>query len=128
MSQTPVIVAGVAVETGVVPIGNVAEVLPAETVTEVETVATEELDDRATVTPPVGASPLRFTVPVALTPPVTDAGDTARPTSWGAVIVSVVLADPPPPLEVTVAVVEADTGVVVQIPHEFRLRRRRIVW
>lgn len=54
---------------------NVAEVLPAATVTLVGTVATDVLLlARVTTAPPVGAAPVRVTVPVDGLPPVTLVG------------------------------------------------------
>ena len=49
-------------------------VLPAATVTEAGTVAEALLLESETDTPPVGAAPLKVTVPVADVPPVTLAG------------------------------------------------------
>lgn len=63
------IVAEVVEETAVVVTVKVAEEEPAGTVTEPCTVADEELDESVTVLPPVGAAPLRVTVPVELAPP-----------------------------------------------------------
>lgn len=74
---------------------NVAEVLPAATVTLVGTVATGVLLlDRVTTAPPAGAAPLRVTVPVDGLPPVTLLGfsDTDdADTVTGAVTVRVAL-------------------------------------
>jgi hypothetical protein len=56
---------------------KVALVLPAATVTVAGTVAEALLLDSATDTPPVGAAPLKATVPVAEVPPVTLVGFTA---------------------------------------------------
>ena len=53
---------------------NVAEDLPAATVTDIGTVADLELLESLTIKPPVGAGPVRVTVPVELDPPVTTAG------------------------------------------------------
>ena len=58
---------------------KVAVVAPAATLTLAGTVAAALLLERVTVTPPVGATPLRVTVPVAEVPPVTLAGETDRP-------------------------------------------------
>jgi hypothetical protein len=56
---------------------NVADVLPAGTVTEAGTLAAAVLLlCRATLTPPVGAGPVRVTVPVEDPPPVTLVGFT----------------------------------------------------
>ena len=74
---------------------NVAEVFPAATVTLVGTVAADVLLlVRVTTAPPVGAAPLRVTVPVEGLAPVTllgfsDTDDAV--TATGAVTVSVAL-------------------------------------
>jgi len=57
-----------------VEIVNVAELLPAATVTEEGTVASAEVLDRVTTDPPVGAGPVSVTVPVEEDPPVTVEG------------------------------------------------------
>jgi hypothetical protein len=68
-----------AVAEGVVVMVNVAVELPAGTVTEVPTVAEAELLDRVTLMPPVGAAPVKVTVPVEDVPPVTLVGFTDTP-------------------------------------------------
>ena len=73
----PVIVTAVLAATAVVVIGKVAVVEPAATVTLAGTVAAVLLLDSVTVAPPVGAAPLRVTVPVEGLPPVTLVGFTA---------------------------------------------------
>lgn len=56
-------------------IEKVALVLPAGIVTLTGTLATEELLlDNATITPPLGAGPLKRAVPVELLPPTTVVG------------------------------------------------------
>ena len=50
---------------------KVAVALPAPTVTEAGIVAEELLLDSETEIPPVGAAPLKVTVPVAAVPPLT---------------------------------------------------------
>jgi len=57
---------------------KVAVLDPPATATEPGTDAFALLDVRDTVDPPEGAGPLRVTVPVALVPPMTDVGVTAR--------------------------------------------------
>jgi hypothetical protein len=70
-----VIVAEVLLATAKVVIVNVADVLPEGTATEVGTVAAAVLLlCRATLTPPVGAGPVRVTVPVEDPPPLTLVG------------------------------------------------------
>lgn len=77
-----VIVASVVVATGLVAALNVTVVDPASTVTDVGTVAAAELLDRLTLSPPVGAAPLRVIVPVELAPPVKAAGLKLSETSF----------------------------------------------
>ena len=60
--------------TAVVVTVNVAVVAPAATVTDEGTVADALSDRRATEVPPVGAGPVRVTVPVEGLPPTTDVG------------------------------------------------------
>ena len=65
----------VEVATAVVVTVKVPEVAPAATVTLAGTVATDVLLlERVTTAPPVGAGPLRVTVPVEEVPPVTLVG------------------------------------------------------
>jgi hypothetical protein len=81
--SVPVIVAVVFEATADVVILNVAEVAPAETVTVEGTWALVALDDRDTIVPAAGASPVRVTVPVAIAPPTTLLGATLIPDSPG---------------------------------------------
>jgi len=67
---------------------KVAELLPAATVTEDGTVASAEVLDKVTTTPPVGAGPVRVTVPVEVVAPVTVEGFRDKPLSTGARIES----------------------------------------
>ena len=71
----------VEVVTAVVVTVNAALVLPALTLTVAGTVAEELLLDKETDTPPIGAGPLKVTVPVAVCPPRTEAGLTDSPAS-----------------------------------------------
>jgi len=74
-----VMVAEVLLTTVKVLTPNVVEVLPAGTVTEAGTVAAPVLLlCRETLAPPVGAGPVRVTVPVELAPPETEVGLSAR--------------------------------------------------
>jgi len=76
--------------TAVVVIGKVALVAPAGTVTLAGTVATAVSPlDSAIVDPPVGAAPLRVTVPVEELPPATLAGFRLSPDNAGGFTVSV---------------------------------------
>lgn len=70
------------VETAVVTV-KVADVAPAETVTDPGTETPTVLLDNETDSPPVGAGPTRVTVPVAFCPPTTSDG--AIPTDAGTV-------------------------------------------
>ena len=106
----PVIVEGVLEATGVVVTVNAPVVLPAATVTVAGTVADEELEDRPTEKPPVGAGPLSVTVPVEETPPMTDVGATLTALTVGGTIVKVAELVLVP----RVAVIEA--GVLVATP------------
>jgi hypothetical protein len=105
-------VAVVEVETEAVVTVNVAEVLPAATVTVAGTVALVELEARDTAAPPVAAGPLRVTVPVEDVPPVTLLGLTATLESVGVLIVSVAVLLTPATVPVIVAVVTAETADV----------------
>jgi len=60
--------------TDLVPMLNVAELLPAGTVTNPGTIAVELLLARETFTPPCPAAPVRVTVPVVEVPPTTVGG------------------------------------------------------
>ena len=85
------IVEAVTAETGVVFTAKVAELFPAGTVTVARTEAAELLLDSFTVIPPVGAAPLRMTVPLEAVPPVTELGLRVTPMRVGAVRVSAVV-------------------------------------
>jgi hypothetical protein len=67
---------------------KVALVEPAGIVIFVGTVAALEFELRATTSPPVGATPLSFTVPVVLAPPTTLTGLREREVRVGARIVT----------------------------------------
>lgn len=82
-------VTGVLVETPVVVIVKVAVVEPAATRTVAGSVADVLFDERLTESPPVGALPLRVTVPVEEVPPTTEVGETVKLVSVGGVIAKV---------------------------------------
>ena len=69
--------------TGVVAIGNVAELAPALTIALAGTVAEAMSLPSAIVAPPVGAGAVRLTVPVEFCPPVTIDGLAVTELSWG---------------------------------------------
>jgi len=95
---------------------NVAVVEPAATVTDAGTVAAEVLlDVSATVVPPVGAMLLKVTVPVELSPPVTEVGLRETPVKVGAVTVKLAVCDWPFNVAVTVAVAFAATALVATV-------------
>jgi hypothetical protein len=73
--RLPVIVTLVFAVTGLLVTVKVAVVAPAATVTVAGTVVSVVLlVDRVTVAPPVGAGPVKVTVPVDDVPPITDVG------------------------------------------------------
>ena len=69
--------------TGVVAIGNVAELAPALTMTLAGTVAEALSLPSVIVASPVGAGAVRLTVPVEFCPPVTTEGLAVTELSWG---------------------------------------------
>ncbi len=71
-----VIVAETGVATAVVLTLKVAVVLPLATVTLEGALPEEELDERETLNPAVGAGPVKVTVPVEDVPPTTEVGET----------------------------------------------------
>src|SRR5215469_647814 len=71
--------------TTMVVIGNVALLAPAATATLAGTVTAALLLDSVTVAPPVGAAPLRVTVPVDELPPTTLVGFTVTEDKMGPV-------------------------------------------
>ena len=67
-------IVAVALEPDTVATVKLALVCPAATATLASTVAAALLLDNVTTVPPVGAAPVRVTVPVELAPPVTTLG------------------------------------------------------
>jgi hypothetical protein len=112
-ANVAVIVALADVATAVVVIVKVAVVAPAATVTEVGSVAFAVLDARETAIPPVGAAPLRVTVPVDGLPPMTVDGESVSPVSTGGFIVSVAVFEVPARVAVIVTEAELETAVVL---------------
>jgi hypothetical protein len=110
-----VILAVVVEETPFVAIVNDAEFCPPGTRTTEGGTALAKLDERPTVTPPVGARPLKVTVPVEETPATTDAGATVRLEGRGGVTVSVPVVENPPDEAGIVAEVGFATEVVVTV-------------
>lgn len=86
---------------------------PAVTTTELGTIAFPLVDVRFTSSPPVGAGPVKVTVPVTFVPPVTDDGDTDTLLRMGGLIVKTELALSDPEVAVIVEEVELATGFVV---------------
>lgn len=84
-----VIVAVLVLCTAMAPTLKVALDRPAPMVTVAGTVAVELLDVSATAVPPVGAGPLKVTVPVEVEPPVTVVGERVKDTRAAGVIVRV---------------------------------------
>jgi hypothetical protein len=91
-----VIVAVTVAETTDVGIVNVALVAPAGTKTVVGGFALELFDESVTLAPLDGAAPLRVTVPVVATPPITVVGETVRDVIVAGFTVSEADLDTPP--------------------------------
>jgi hypothetical protein len=72
-------VATVLLDTGFVPILNVAEVFPPSTLTDASTRAAAALLDRVTLKPPDGALDVSVTVPVKGVSPVTEVLESVNP-------------------------------------------------
>lgn len=122
------IVADVLVETVVVPMVKVADVLPAGTTTATGTVAEALLEDKVIEAPPAGAGVVSLTVPVDDKPPLTADGETPRlwipdamivkladsvmSTNWAEIVTEVLLATPVVPI-VNVALVAPVATVTV---------------
>ena len=96
----------VVVLTGTVVIVNVAVVCPAAIVTVAGIVTAVLVVDNATAAPPIGAAPLRVTVPVDEAPPTTVAG--FRPMDKRTAGVTVRLALRAPEYDAESAIVELD--------------------
>lgn len=116
--NTAEIVAVVAVVTDVVVTVKLALVDPAETVTLAGVDTDVALSETETVAPPLGAAPLKVTVPCEEAPPVTLDGLTATAVrvtpggAGGAVTMSEVNAEPLPNLAVRFTFVLVDTANV----------------
>jgi hypothetical protein len=81
---TAEIVTTVVLDTPAVPTGNIALMLPPDTVTDPGTLATEGLPlNSDTTAPPLGAGALSVTVPVEPLPPTTEDGLNDRESSAG---------------------------------------------
>lgn len=92
---------------------KVAVLSPAATVTDVGTEALVLDEVRLTVIPPLGAAPLRVTVPALGTPPTTVVGVRVKPVRAAEVTVRVAVVVAVPIVAVIVVGVEAATEVVV---------------
>ncbi len=111
----PWMVAVVTEETALVVTVKVAEVAPADTVTDAGTVALVVLLESDTVVPPGPAAPFSVAVPTAVAPPVTVDGETLMLKSVAASIVNVACCCLPFSVPVIVAGVLAETAVVVTV-------------
>ena len=94
---------------------NVADVLPAGIVRVAGTVASWELLPRVTTMPPVGAAPVRVTVPVDDLPPTTLEGLSVSVAMLGGDIVRLVVTETPFRVAVSLTDVEEATGVVFTV-------------
>jgi len=111
-------VTGVAAVTALVVTVNVALVAPAATVTLAGTAAADELLERATTAPPLGAAPLSATVPVDCAPPFTVVGlrvtEDSATAPAGLTVSKVVTVVPPYEAEMVTGVA-AVTALVVTV-------------
>ena len=103
----------VSVETAFVLTVKIASCEPAATVTVAGTVAAASLESRLTTMPPVGALVSRLTIPVAVLPPATPAGEMVMTETRGAVTVRSAFAAVPLDEAVMVAEAFAETAIVV---------------
>ena len=110
-----VIVTVVLDATATVVIVKVALVAPAATVTVAGSLAATEVSLSVTEYPPVGAAEAKVTVPVEEVPPTTDVGLTSRLATVGAVIVRVAVFELLLAVAVMVALMFAETAVVVTV-------------
>ena len=95
------------------PTVKLAEDAPAAILTVEGTVALETLEDKVIDMPPVGAGPLRLTVPTEGVPPTTIAGVIETPDGDGGLIVSFAVSVTPFREAVIVAVDDVDNAEVV---------------
>jgi hypothetical protein len=110
-------VTGVEDVTALVETVNAIDFEPAGIFTLAGTVALVALDDKAMAVPPVGASPLRVTVPVEDTPPTTDVGESVTPANDAGVRVreAVLVVEPRVPERVTAVEVATPEVVIVKV-------------
>lgn len=102
-------------ETADVVTVNVAATAPGETITLAGSAALVLFDDRVTAVPPVGAGPLRVTVPCDGFPPITEAGDKVTLVGTAGLIVNFAEAEVDPIVAVIVATVTFDTGTELTV-------------
>ncbi len=100
----PVIVAGLVVVTVDVFTTKLVEVVPAEIVTWLGTMAAELLDDNLTIAPPVGAGNVRLTTPLDEVPPKTVEGVRVRVARVSGVVAMASIAFTDEPLQAAVIV------------------------
>jgi len=111
--QTAVITTGVGPETGLVVIANEALALPAGTMTDPGTLATDGVSLLKVIdTPPFGAGPLKVTVPWETIPPTTLIGFTPIEFRTGGMTVREAVLVAPLKVADKVARVEVDTALV----------------
>jgi hypothetical protein len=110
---TAVIVTGVAAATPRVVTVNVADVVPAGTVTEDGTIAAAMFElERKTGTPPTGAAAEIVTVPVALLPPTMVTGFSERDVGSGPLVAREACAEETPRVAVMVVATSLPTATV----------------
>ena len=101
--------------TAVVAMENVAVFEPDVTVTDAGTVALAFEEVIVTTIPEAGAAEDNVTVPVEEAPPATEAGESVTLLTVGAVIARDAVAELEPSVAVSVALVAAETAVVVTV-------------
>lgn len=101
--------------TGIVVIWKVAVVCPVGTIIVAGTTAALLLLESKTVIPPLGAMPVRVTVPCADCVPTTAVGEIVRDITDGELIVRVAILEAPSATHVTLTGVSAETASVFAV-------------